>query len=147
MLNWDDPLGVTENNDKTPDAVIAQPEALAEEAAAYVADTEAEPVAGSLQPGDGLQSNDVLMATAGAAPSVSPDPLAAQPAEPVVTQRPWRLPGWKVWKWVPSVSGLMTSKLSIAGRTSTNLCHLNMSGRGRNTLMAARITGCRRKST
>ncbi len=76
MLNWDDPLGVTDNNDKTPDAVIAQPEALAEPDAAYVA--KAPPRAGKLQPGDGLQSNEVLMATAGAAPSVNPDPLLAR---------------------------------------------------------------------
>jgi ribonucleoside-diphosphate reductase beta chain len=72
MLNWDDPLGVTENNDKTPEAVIARPETLSEPQAAYVAEILPKP--GTFQPGDGLQSNDALMATAGAAPSVNPDP-------------------------------------------------------------------------
>jgi ribonucleoside-diphosphate reductase beta chain len=59
MLNWDDPL-----------------------ASHKAGNTEAEPIRPhnnetNPRPGDGLQDNDVLMATAGAAPSVNPDPEAA----------------------------------------------------------------------
>ena len=53
MLNWDDPLGVTDNNDKTPEAVIARAGTLSEPDATYVA--EVQTGAGTLQPGDGLQ--------------------------------------------------------------------------------------------
>ena len=82
MLNWDDPLGVTDNNDKTPEAVIAQPESLSEPEARYAVEPGVGAGAGTLQPGDGLQSNSVLMATAGAAPSVNPDPHSVPvPAE------------------------------------------------------------------
>jgi ribonucleoside-diphosphate reductase beta chain len=57
MLNWDDPL-----------------------ASHKAGNTEAEPIRPhnnetNPRPGDGLQDNDVLMATAGAAPSVNPDPI------------------------------------------------------------------------
>ena len=128
MLNWDDPLGVTENNDKTPAAVIARPETLSEPQAAYVAETLPKP--GTFQPGDGLQSNDALMATAGAAPSVNPDPgpvvgggratnrpMNGPMQGSSMTQKRSALPGWETLSGAQNESASMTSGSLIAGQT------------------------------
>ena len=73
MLNWDDPLQNTADTAKPRplDAAVVLPDRRANSAASLQAhDTAIHPHAG-----DGLVENDILMATAGAAPSVNPDPL------------------------------------------------------------------------
>ena len=80
MLNWDDPLdtGITtdENSTMPPPA----PERFEAEANDAVPERQAEPrrqahdTAAHVRPGQGLVANEALMATAGAAPSVDPDP-------------------------------------------------------------------------
>lgn len=69
MFNWDDPL---QSADKIKDA---RADALAGKPALSVVDSDGRPHAG-----DGLIANEVLMATAGEAPTVNPDPLAVNPA-------------------------------------------------------------------
>ena len=72
MLNWDDPLQTTADARKPqpPTAAVAM-QADDEFAPALKAhDIGVHPHAG-----DGLLANEVLMATAGAAPSVNPNPL------------------------------------------------------------------------
>ena len=77
MLNWDNPLQNTVGT-STPKAK-ALPAAEAEQALEVglsARDTDRHPHAG-----DGLVDNHILMATAGAAPSVNPDPMSiAEPA-------------------------------------------------------------------
>ena len=72
MLNWDDPLQTTADAPKgqPPVPAIALPDEDAFAPALLSHDTAIHPHAG-----DGLVGNDILMATAGAAPSVNPDPL------------------------------------------------------------------------
>ena len=74
MLNWDDPLKTTAPTTRPHRS--APPDMVAERKAPYPArEAQRHPHAG-----DGLVDNAVLMATAGAAPSVDPNPHAA--AEP-----------------------------------------------------------------
>ncbi len=86
MLNWDDPLSSTSTGADTrsanmpplagdstePGAAQSAPALRAHETAAHV------------RPGHGVVANDTLMATAGAAPTVDPDPFndARQPVQP-----------------------------------------------------------------
>ncbi|MCB1773034.1 MAG: ribonucleotide-diphosphate reductase subunit beta, partial [Gammaproteobacteria bacterium] len=80
MLNWDDPLTPTtrqpgrQSASKAPPPVVEQ----AVVATPAVEADAAEPSAPARHPhaGDGLVDNATLMATAGAAPSVNPDPFA-----------------------------------------------------------------------
>ena len=74
MLNWDDPLsGITAS--KPAPAGEMPPAEPADEVAQAARELDAKV---HLRPGDGLVSNDTLMATAGDAPVVNPDPAAAQ---------------------------------------------------------------------
>ncbi|MCB1803413.1 MAG: ribonucleotide-diphosphate reductase subunit beta, partial [Gammaproteobacteria bacterium] len=79
MLNWEDPLQPANATAKS--SPVPPPKAVVEKARTQShtdkSGPDKRPV---LHAGNGLVSNDVLMATAGAAPSVSPDPLAV--AEP-----------------------------------------------------------------
>jgi len=78
MLNWDDPLSTSNNEPNTIPPVevelAATPVTAPQEEASPA--MQANTQAGQLHAGDGLVANEVLMATAGAAPSVSPDPTA-----------------------------------------------------------------------
>ncbi|MGD8957601.1 MAG: ribonucleotide-diphosphate reductase subunit beta [Chromatiaceae bacterium] len=79
MFNWDDPLQASTS---TPHpGRVAPPSATAGGPAPTPADDAANEHR-PLRAGDGLVDNQVLMATAGAAPSVNPDPYAV--AEPSV---------------------------------------------------------------
>ncbi|MFM1890956.1 MAG: hypothetical protein RLZ44_33, partial [Pseudomonadota bacterium] len=91
MLNWDDPLGAAsvkkeKQQPKMPPPLMANFAATAApEPAAPATGLRAHDTADHVRPGKGVVDNQVLMATAGAAPSVNPDPLAtdvvAEPAE------------------------------------------------------------------
>ena len=77
MLNWDDPL-----------AKFNEPEAKAQAANALnpAHNTGAHPHAG-----DGIVTNDALMSTAGAAPSVNPNPAPATiEAVPTFPAQAWK---------------------------------------------------------
>jgi ribonucleoside-diphosphate reductase beta chain len=59
MLNWDDPIAATQTRGQISNLSPT--------------------TASTVRPGMGLQANEALMQTAGAAPSVNPDPLASDP--------------------------------------------------------------------
>ena len=89
MLNWDDPLApLTPKNHRTPPPPSAgRDEAEAGDALDDGFIAAAEPkrwhghdTARHVRPGQGVVDNETLMATAGAAPVVSPNPTPAQPA-------------------------------------------------------------------
>ena len=92
MLNWDDPLqpvtGAAEPQRAMPPTAPAEASEIevAEIDAADIDVAEATPVAAEPKrhphAGDGLVGNDVLMATAGAAPAVNPDPHAVRETPP-----------------------------------------------------------------
>ena len=65
MLNWDDPLAVTDNKQKTPESLVSN---SLQADAQLQTNSDVAP-----RPGDGIQTNSAIMATAGAAPVVSPD--------------------------------------------------------------------------
>ena len=65
MLNWDDPIAATQTRGQIANLSPA-----------------------TVRPGMGLQANDALMQTAGAAPSVNPDPAAYFDAAPAETPEP-----------------------------------------------------------
>ncbi len=79
MFNWDDPLQASTITPRP--GRVAPPSAPASEPAPTSADDTTNQRR-HLRAGDGLVDNEVLMATAGAAPSVNPDPYAV--AEPAV---------------------------------------------------------------
>ncbi|MGB5464576.1 MAG: ribonucleotide-diphosphate reductase subunit beta, partial [Sedimenticolaceae bacterium] len=78
MFNWDDPLQASTITPRP--GRVAPPSAPASGPAPTAAD-DATDQRRHLRAGDGLVDNEVLMASAGAAPSVNPDPYAvAEPA-------------------------------------------------------------------
>jgi ribonucleoside-diphosphate reductase beta chain len=95
MLNWDDPLAALPNSREEPrmppageapklSPVVAHPFAEPQ------AQIQAHDTADHVRPGSGVVANDALMATAGAAPVVDPNPLPLQPdlavQEPIGTR-------------------------------------------------------------
>ncbi|MBT8428657.1 MAG: hypothetical protein KJN79_01970 [Gammaproteobacteria bacterium] len=101
MLNWDDPLQSTDGTPQPQRAVppVAPPAEDVPSKALHADRAHAHPHAG-----DGLVANEILMATAGAAPSVNPDPLPAARPPPTTKQQPRPArPVSKRWRWVPVV--------------------------------------------
>lgn len=88
MLNWDDPLAAVGSSAKrqtasepVPDHLIDEPDLELEPAPqAPLQSQQLQSAPRQARPGQGLVSNDALMATAGAAPVVSPDPFPAAKA-------------------------------------------------------------------
>jgi len=83
MLNWDDPLAALSNKaeqPKMPPGASMGPGTLGSHPSTGLkAELEARDTAEHVRPGGGVVANDALMATAGAAPVVNPDPTPAQP--------------------------------------------------------------------
>ena len=84
MLNWDDPLAALSSKREEPK--MPPPNAIPEAApigslpvADPRADLQAHDTATHVRPGSGVVANDALMATAGAAPVVDPNPTPVQP--------------------------------------------------------------------
>ena len=76
MLNWDDPLDTGANKAQPEEPNMPPPEAASFESAGDTAQArlQAHDTSDHIRPGQGVVNNEVLMATAGAAPSVNPDP-------------------------------------------------------------------------
>jgi len=91
MLNWDDPLTpLTPKDRHTPPPSFDEPEASAAHPTAETRDDDfelseaarrwqAHDTSAHVRPGHGVVRNETLMATAGAAPVVDPNPLPVQP--------------------------------------------------------------------
>jgi ribonucleoside-diphosphate reductase beta chain len=78
MLNWDDPLAATKPQAKSASTVQPQRHLPAPQPAPRAHDT-----GRHLRPGKGVVANEALMATAGAAPVVDPNPFPPQPELPM----------------------------------------------------------------
>ena len=69
MLNWNDPLAATDETQKVPEPLVSNTISNTLQADVQTQNG----VTATLRPGDGLQTNKALMATAGAAPVVNPE--------------------------------------------------------------------------
>jgi ribonucleoside-diphosphate reductase beta chain len=80
MLNWDDPLATAKPQTKATPKVPSEPQRRASQPQPALC---AHDTAAHVRPGKGVVANEALMATAGAAPSVDPNPFPPQPELPM----------------------------------------------------------------
>ena len=95
MLNWDDPLAALSNKGEEPKMPPTGAAPVSAPFDSYPVEEpqvqlQAHDTAAHVRPGVGVVANDTLMATAGAAPVVDPNPMPTQPGlavdEPFISQ-------------------------------------------------------------
>ena len=141
MLNWDDPLAAAlpASARSTPPHRAPQSEDKGECAAPRRQPSEATPATTArppVRPGQGIVDNPALMATAGAAPSVNPNPFAPQAELPIEDTL---IPGPATRGPAASVTGPVDAE---AAGGATGLESLEM-GAGRVRVDDKRIINCR----